>query len=78
QAQYILCSLQLPDDTFLKQLLPFLHCSTSCSQWLRLHKSLCWQRCSSSNSNLDIHSLKSIRHSFLRESLSKLQNGRYS
>lgn len=66
QAQYLFRLTQLPEDTLLAQLLPYLQASNSRPNWYKLAQNTLWKiHCTPILSTLDKKKFKTIRCTFL-------------
>ncbi|KAG1446437.1 hypothetical protein G6F56_009572 [Rhizopus delemar] len=75
QAQYLFCSTNLPDDTLLAQLLPYIQTSTSRSHWYKLANTPMWKSlCGPILDTLDKKKFLSLRTKFLADQFQNLYN----
>ncbi|EIE83594.1 hypothetical protein RO3G_08299 [Rhizopus delemar RA 99-880] len=78
QAQFLLRSLTLPDDTLLTCLLPHIRRSDSHSCWYKLSKSPLWAQCLPQPEQLDKRTLKKIQLQFRQDNLNQALSSRHS
>ncbi|KAG1539847.1 hypothetical protein G6F47_007244 [Rhizopus delemar] len=78
QAQFLLRSLTLPDDTLLTCLLPHIRRSDSHSCWYKLSKSPLWAQCLPQPEQLDKRTLKKIQLQFRQDNLNQARSSRNS
>lgn len=64
QAQFLFCSLNVPDNSLLDYLLPYVQ-HLQGYQWPNFTKTALWCRLSTPQSNLTIHTLRSIKQDYL-------------
>ncbi|KAG1001888.1 hypothetical protein G6F27_012459 [Rhizopus arrhizus] len=69
--QFLLRSVDAPNDTLLSQYLSYLRASASRSQWYKLSKTTVWQRCTASHDPDELNSstLKAIYKTYLEDNL---------
>ena len=70
QTKFLLRSLDVPDDTLLFQLLPYIRTSASGSQWYKLTTSPLWRLCTVQDvEQIDKRRFRAIRQEYLQNSL---------
>ncbi|KAG1510472.1 hypothetical protein G6F53_006656 [Rhizopus delemar] len=70
QMKFLLRSLNVPDDTLLSQLLPYIRTSASGSQWYKLTTSPLWRLCTVQDvEQIDKRRFQAIRQEYLQNSL---------
>ncbi|KAG1473597.1 hypothetical protein G6F56_000868 [Rhizopus delemar] len=75
QAQYLFRSINLPDDTLLVHLLPYVQTSTSRSHWYKLANTPMWKSlCGLILDTLDKKKFLSLRTKFLADQFQNLYN----
>lgn len=78
QAQFLLRSLSLPDDTLLANLLPHIRLPKSHSQWYAISKTPLWKRCTQHIDSLDKRLLKKLRLQYLQDNWEQRRAARNS
>ncbi|KAG1150279.1 hypothetical protein G6F37_000107 [Rhizopus arrhizus] len=70
QTKFLLRSLDVPDDTLLFQLLPYIRISARGSQWYKLTTSPLWRLCTVQDvEQIDKRRFRAIRQEYLQKSL---------
>ncbi|KAG1058640.1 hypothetical protein G6F41_013850 [Rhizopus arrhizus] len=70
KTKFLLRSLDVPDDTLLFQLLPYIRTSASGSQWYKLTTSPLWRLCTVQDvEQIDKRRFRAIRQEYLQNSL---------
>jgi hypothetical protein len=75
QTKFLLRSLDVPDDTLLFQLLPYIRTSASGSQWYKLTTSPLWRLCTVQDvEQIDKRCFRAIRQEYLQNSLEQCRD----